>query len=302
MKRATLVVNPAAGRAPLLRSQMPAIEALLREHGYVAEVFETTSEPDSAARLAHAAVERGSDLVIACGGDGTVHGVVQGLAQTSIALGVLPLGTANALARNLKLPMDLTAALRRLMSYTPRGVPLGQIVTDAATRWFCLMAGCGPAGTLVHAMAQGSRLKARFGRSAYYAHAARLFLTRRWPAFRVEHRAEDGEWQSVDAVAMMASWVPDLGGLFSGVTHKASVMDGRLHVQMVGGPAWLSLPAWLLLGGHTVWVKEVEAQELRCIPLDERPVYVQADAEPMGALPFTLRVVPDALTLLMPPD
>jgi len=300
MKTATLIVNPAAGKARLLSAQLPAIRELLLRHEYRMESVETSAAEGSVGALA-ATAAKSSKLVIACGGDGTVHGVVQGLAQTGVVLGIVPLGTANALARNLHLPLDPLAAVARLMLYKPRPAPLGEIRTAVGTRWFCLMAGCGPAGTLVHAMARGSRLKARFGRSAYYAHAVRLFLTRRWPDFRVEHRKADGELETVDAIAMMASWVPDLGGLFSGVTHRASVMDGRLHVQIVRGPAWLSLPAWLLLGGATKWVREVEVQELRCLPLDERPVYIQADAEPMGALPFSLRVVPDALTLLMPP-
>jgi diacylglycerol kinase family enzyme len=300
MKTATLIVNPAAGRARLLSAQLPAIRELLLRHEYRMELVETSAAEGSAGALA-ATAAKSSELVLACGGDGTVHGVVQGLAQTGVALGIVPIGTANALARNLHLPLDPLAAVARLMLYRPQAVPLGEIRTAGGTKWFCLMAGCGPAGALVQAMAQGSRLKARFGRSAYYAHAARLFLTRRWPAFRVEHRNADGEWESLNAVAIMASWVPDLGGLFSGVTHRASAMDGRLHVQVVRGPAWWSLPAWLLCGGHTAWVKEMEVRELRCLPADERMVYVQADAEPMGALPFSLRVVPDALTLLMPP-
>ena len=300
MKLATLIVNPAAGNARLLKARMPAINALLADHGYAAQVVETSAEEGSGKTLALEARER-SALVLACGGDGTVHGVVQGLAQSGVPLGIIPVGTANALARNLKLPLDPLAAVTQLMNYTRRSVPLGEIQGAIGTRWFCLMAGCGPAGTMAHTMGQGSKLKTRFGRSAYYLHAARLFLTRRWPPFRVEYLTASDEWESTDAVAMMASWVPDLGGFFSGVNFKASVMDERLHVQIVRGPAWLALPAWMLLGGRVPWVKEIEVEQLRCIPLDERPVYAQADAEPMGPLPFTLRVVPNALTLLMPP-
>jgi diacylglycerol kinase family enzyme len=163
------------------------------------------------------------------------------------------------------------------------------------------MAGCGPAGALVDAMAAGSRLKRRFGRVAYYMHAGRLFLTRRWPAFTVESRNAAGEWRSTVAIAMMACWVPDLGGLFSGVTHRASIMDGSLHIQVVHGPAWLSLPLWMLFGARGPWVREIEADELRCAALDARKVYVQVDAEPMGPLPFELKVVKDAVVMLMPP-
>ena len=298
--RATLIVNPAAGNAGLLTAQMPAIARRLAEHGYTAEVVESSAEEGSLKSLAEAAAKR-SALVLACGGDGTVHGVVQGLAKSGVPLGIVPVGTANALARNLKLPHDPLAAVAQLMTYTPRTLPLGEMQTITETRWFCLMAGCGPAGTLAHALAQRSKLKARFGRNAYYLHAAKLFLTTRWPQFRVEYRKGSTEWQSMNAIAMMASWVPDLGGLFSGVTRKASALEERLHVQIVRGPALLSLPAWMLYGGRAPWVEEIQFDELRCLPLEDRAVYAQADAEPMGPIPFTLRIVPNALTLLMPP-
>ncbi len=300
MRTATLIVNPAAGRVALLKAQMAPIAALLAQHGYAADFVETSAAAGSGEALARKAAQHAA-LVLACGGDGTVHAVVQGLAQTGVPLGIVPLGTANALARNLKLPLHPLAAIARLMSYTARPVPLGQVRAAGQTRWFCLMAGCGPAGALVHTMAQGSKLKARFGRAAYYAHAARLFLTRRWPVFQVEYGTSAGECRSMYAVAIMASWVPDLGGLFSGVTFRPSAMNQHLHVQIVRGPAWLSLPAWMLLGGRAPWVQQARIEELTCMPLDHRAVYVQADAEPIGSLPFQLRVVPAALQLLMPP-
>jgi diacylglycerol kinase (ATP) len=299
MRTATLIVNPAAGRARLLAAQLPAITALLLEHGYASEVVETTSAARSAWELA-AAAARTSALVLACGGDGTVHGVVQGLAHTQTVLGVVPLGTANALARNLRIPLDPLAAVARLMTYTAQRIPLGEIETAAGTRVFAVMAGCGPDGTLIHELssAGGARLKARFGRAAYYA--ARLFFTRRWPAFRVEFRAAgSAAWTTLDAVAVMASRVPDLGGVFSGTTRGARMTEERLHVQLLRRPGWVSLPAWMLcgrLGLAVPWGKTVDVEELRC---GGAGVYAQADAEAMGPPPMRLRVVPEALWVLM---
>jgi diacylglycerol kinase family enzyme len=108
----------------------------------------------------------------------------------------------------------------------------------------------------------------------------------------------------MEAVALMASRVPDLGGVFSGVTRQARMTDQRLQVQVVRPPARLSLPAWMAcgrMGWPNPWVTTVEAEEVRCVALSERQVYAQADAEPVGTLPMTLRVVPDALLLLLPP-
>jgi diacylglycerol kinase family enzyme len=301
----TLIVNPAAGRVALLRAQMPAMTALLERRGLRVEVWHTTPEADSAKALAANAAAC-SSLVIACGGDGTVHGVVQGLARTGTPLGVLPLGTANALARNLGLPLDPLAALEELLAYRAVTVPLGAVTTAQGTRWFLVMAGCGPDGALVHALADGtSRLSKRnLGRGGYYVHAARLFLTRRWPGFEVSYRRRGAlEWETLQAVAVMSSRVADLGGLFSGLTPRAALTAPELHLQVLRPPARLSLAAWFSLsrfGLMNPLLRSVEVEEVRCSADPGRLVYVQADAEPLGTLPLQMRIVPAALRLLMP--
>jgi diacylglycerol kinase family enzyme len=106
----------------------------------------------------------------------------------------------------------------------------------------------------------------------------------------------------------LVSRVPDLGGAFSGLTRRASLTGDRLQVHLVRPPAFVSLPAWFGLSRMrwpNPWLKVVEADELRCFPIHAepgcKPVYAQADAEPLGAIPLTMRIVPNALTLLMPP-
>jgi diacylglycerol kinase family enzyme len=300
-RKATLIINPAAGRPGWSSSIALRLSGWLRHHGgFRTEAQYTTAEPGSAERLARAAAAD-SGLILACGGDGTVHEVVQGLAHRDVALGVIPLGTANALARNLGVPLDPREAIQTLLGFAPRRIPLGRLETSSASRYFVLMAGCGPDGALAHSLNRAA--KARFGRHAYYAHAARLLLSRRWPAFDVEYRV-GVESSRCRAVAVMVSRVPDLGGAFSGLTRGASLTSDRLQVRLVRAPALVSLPAWFGLSRlrwPNPWLKTVEADELRCFPLEDRPVYAQVDAEPLGAIPLTMRIVPNALTLLMPP-
>jgi diacylglycerol kinase family enzyme len=232
------------------------------------------------------------------GGVGTVKGVDLGLAGTGIAMGVVPLGTANALARNLGIPMDPLEAVRTLLTFEAETVPLGEITWAGGKRYFVVMAGCGPDGALADTLSGAH--KARFGRGAYYGQAARLFVTRRWPVFGVEYRlVGSSEWVSTEATAMMASRVPDLGGLFSGLTPLASLRDGFLHVQLLGGPAHVSFPAWFALGRVGVrnpWLTVVDVEEVRCTGVG---VKVQVDGEALGELPVSLRVVGGGLRLLM---
>jgi diacylglycerol kinase family enzyme len=243
--------------------------------------------------------------VIACGGDGTVHGVLQGIAGTAIHLGVIPLGTANALARNLSLPTDPILALDKLLSFTAKQIPLGKAVTLTSTRWFTVMAGAGPDGILVQEMKLAT--KARVGRSAYYTEAARLFLTRRFPQFRVEYKLQGSNiWESRLAVGMMASRIQNLGGLFSGLTSRSRLHHPHLLVQLLASPAHLAFPAWMALGKAGLgkanpWLTTLEVEELRCLPLqEEQQVFAQVDGEAAGALPLHIQIVPSSLHLLMP--
>jgi diacylglycerol kinase (ATP) len=201
--------------------------------------------------------------------------------------------------------MDPLAAVAQMMSYQPRRIPVGQVATARGTLWFAVMAGGGPDGMLVDELSRagGDRLKARFGRAAYYSHAARLLLTRHWPEFTVKYKLPgSSEWTTVEAIAVMASRVADLGGVFSGTTRLASMTKATLHVQIVRGPGWASLPAWMVcgwLGLPNRWLTTLDCAEVQC---DGARVYAQADAEPIGHLPITMRVIPAALSVLMPAD
>src|SRR6266568_9371346 len=106
MRRVALIYNPASGqyssrRAAVVRKLL----SVLRKSGIEAEALETHA-PGSAKSLALAAIRQGYDTILACGGDGTVHETLQPLVGTDVALGVVPLGTANALAQNLGLGRD----------------------------------------------------------------------------------------------------------------------------------------------------------------------------------------------------
>lgn len=296
----TLVVNSAARSAGKMRAALPGIERVLGERGFGVRVLRTEDSPGSAERLARESLD--SAWVVACGGDGTVNGVVQGLAGTGVAMGVVPLGTANALARNLGIPLDPLAAAMRLLTYRAETIPLGEIRSSSGTRYFVVMAGCGPDGALAETLS-GVR-KNRFGRGAYYGQAAWLFLTRRWPAFRVEYRlVGSAEWMTADAAALMASRVPDLGGLFTSLTPRAGLRDEHLHVQLLGAPGHLSLPAWFAFSRLRLtnpWLTTVDVEELRCSALGGGVVRVQADGEALGMLPISLRVAGGMLRLLMP--
>ncbi|MBV8893487.1 MAG: acylglycerol kinase family protein, partial [Acidobacteria bacterium] len=115
MRNALLLYNPSSGRRQKSRQQdIRRVEDAFRQ----AEVKVTRSVtlgPERSAEQAREAAASGCDAVIACGGDGTIHDILQGLVGTPTALGVIPLGTANALAHDLGMPLDPVQAAQALV-------------------------------------------------------------------------------------------------------------------------------------------------------------------------------------------
>lgn len=155
----TLVVsNPKAGRRTS-RAHRKLISEL-RDEGLEFDIAVTKSPEDGSAMARRAAAE-GYDVVVAAGGDGTVNEVVNGLAGTDTALGILPLGTVNVFARQLKIPLSLPQAARVISEGWTRQVDLGR----AGDRHFTLMAGLGFDAAVVANVVQP--LKDLIGPSAY---------------------------------------------------------------------------------------------------------------------------------------
>ena len=304
MKRARLIVNPRAGSRRDLATLIPAMVRALESQGFSADAAETTG-PNTAGALAAKAISEGADTVFACGGDGTVHEVLQGLAGTSASLGVIPMGTANALARNLGLSSDPLQALSQLAGASTGRIAIGSVKYSPDSRYFAVMAGAGPDGALVYSLLAGQ--KKALGRTAYYAHAARLFVTRRFPAFRISYLpAGSDSWHEDRAVSAMCARVGDLGGAFSRLTRGSSLYSTTLRLSYLRPPGRISLPSWFVsghLGIHRAnpWLQTLEVEEFRCDPPgSDSDVHAQVDGEWIGKLPLSVSLVPDALSLLIP--
>ena len=119
VKRARLIYNPTAGRE-VMRKRLPDVLRRLEIGGFETSTHATIGEGD-AVLAARDAVERGFDVVIAAGGDGTLNEVINGLAEqpNRPILGILPLGTTNDFARALGIPHNYIAACE-LIIFSPR--------------------------------------------------------------------------------------------------------------------------------------------------------------------------------------
>src|SRR5262249_44002898 len=127
MRKATILFNPNSGGGRR-RSELERAVGVIQSAGIKTELTTCHSSREATVH-ARMAVAAGSDTVFACGGDGTIHDVIQGLAGTQVALAILPFGTANALAHDLGLPLRPSAAARVAVDATSeiRRIPLGRI-------------------------------------------------------------------------------------------------------------------------------------------------------------------------------
>lgn len=157
MRRVALVDNPASGlhssrREATVRAALDALQSAGMEVEHL-----TINGPGSGSLLAREAIARGCDSVIVCGGDGTVHEVLQAMVGTGVALGVVPMGTANALASDLGMSKSPEKAIQRLLTARPVQVPVGRIFYRTAEgeegcKYFTVAAGVGADALLMARM------------------------------------------------------------------------------------------------------------------------------------------------------
>jgi diacylglycerol kinase family enzyme len=149
MRKFLLLVNPVLQQTGRRRGDVARVTQIFRDAGVSADVMETGEDRAAGPKARRAAAE-GYDAVVVFGGDGTIFDVIQGIAGLSLPLGIIPFGTGNVLAQNLKVPKDPVAAARWILRSGPRSVPLGKITCctpEGRQSWFFAMA----AGMGVHA-------------------------------------------------------------------------------------------------------------------------------------------------------
>ena len=314
MRKATLLYNArSGGRRNQREHDLRDGLKILAEAGVEVSLTRTQSSLD-ASEQARKAILEGCDTVFACGGDGTVHDVLQALAGTRVALGVIPMGTANALAHDLRLPMDPRRAVRAALEGGPRRIPVGQVTVRGAdgkpyTRFFTVAVGVGVDAHLFYRLHAGA--KQRLGMAAYYAKAWHLWFTHRMERFRVEW--EGPQAGSHGAVTeLLAVRIGNFGGALQKLAPGASLEHPHLRLVVCSTSSRITYLNYVtrsfLRGSWSVpGVELADGKIVRCDYSrgasaygEIRRVYVEADGELIGTLPAEIKIVPDALTILAP--
>jgi len=311
MQRAVLIYNPASGQQPARRAALVArIVDVFRTAGIEIETIATTAA-NTAGLHAQQAVQHGCDTILACGGDGTVHEILQTMAGTQATLGVIPLGTANALAADLGLPRNPIRAARMLLDAAPERISIGRVTfTDRegapGSRYFIVAAGIGADG---HFFAHvSSRLKQRLGYAHYLIEALRLWAVHTFPMFHAAFTEAGRTTATIaDVSQVLAVRITNFGGIVRQLVPDASIRKPTLHAIAFKTRSRIDYlrfmaAVWFRRHKYNAPIELVDCTRIECSQLDgsTEPVYVEADGEFLGTLPVTMEIIPDAITLLIP--
>jgi diacylglycerol kinase (ATP) len=299
---AAVVANPT--KLDDATSTRGSVTEALRAAGWQDPLWIETTAEDPGYGAAQEALDRQADLVIACGGDGTVRAVLTVLAGTAMPLAILPAGTGNLLARNLGLPLDLDAAVGVALGGRDRTLDVGRIEpSEAGGRHerFAVMAGVGLDAVVMRDAPE--QVKARVGWPAYVLAA---FKHLRTPGVRVTLVVDGGAPVHTRAQTVV---VGNMGKLQGGIEllRDAVPDDGRLDVAVVNSHG---LVDWVRIVSRVVTRREPPDHRfitLQCTSLEvtlRHPQPRQVDGDLLDPSPIlAVEIEPGAIVIRVPePD
>jgi len=278
VKRARIIYNPTSGREAFKR-KLPEVLQRLEEAGYETSCHATTGAGD-ATDAAKIAVERHYDIVIAAGGDGTIHEVVNGLAEQEYRpkIGIIPMGTTNDFARALQIPRDIEGAVDIIVKGDTIPVDIGKI----NEKYFINIAGGGRLTELTYEVP--SKLKTMLGQLAYYLKGMEMLPSIKASNVRIEY---DGKLFEGEAMLFLVGLTNSIGG-FEKLAPDASINDGLfslLILKKINLADFIRIATLAIRGEHVNDENVIYTQANRIKVSTSESVQLNLDGEFGGFLP-----------------
>ncbi|MCL3817217.1 phosphatase PAP2 family protein [Aeromicrobium wangtongii] len=296
-KRVAVVINPS--KIADVEDFKTRVRTVAEGSGWNEPIWFETSVEDPGHGQATAALAQGVDLIIAAGGDGTVRAVCEKAARSGTAVGIIPLGTGNLLARNLAIPLNTRDALDVAFGGQDRAIDLSTLETDSGTSTsFLVMAGLGMDAAIMTGV--NDQLKSRVGWLAYFVSGIKAA---RFPAMKVQITVDDGEPRKFRARTVV---VGNVGFLQGGIPllPDAQIDDGLLDVVVIAPKRFIG---WLAIIVRIVGRRKRTNERLDRLTGQkvhvraEKPVPMQLDGDPVGeGQEITAQVQPGILLVRVP--
>ncbi len=296
-QRISLIYNPKAGGLHGSTDKISRLVLALRAHGIELsddQILGTAASGD-AIRLAQEAVANETNLLIVAGGDGTINEVAQAVVGSATALAILPSGTANVLAKELRLPRQPEELAKLIATGRTRNISVGRASKPDGgwSRYFILMAGIGLDATIIETV--NPIQKKRWGLGSYIAAGLKTLAT--WPLhpFSLNFNAQkhDATFAIVANGANYAAWFT--------IAPKSRLESDHLEVCVFNSRSrliYLSYAFLSLFGAHT-WSSQVIYEPVtETYANSSNTTPVQLDGELVGHLPMHFECVPHALRIV----
>ena len=295
MKRARIIYNPTSGRE-VFRRHIGEVLEKFEKAGYETSCHATAGEGDATA-AAKQAVERGFDLIVAAGGDGTLNEVVAGVSafEERPQIGLIPTGTTNDFARALRIPRDIDDAVDIIL----RGETIPVDVGTMNGRHFINIAGGGRMTELTYDVP--SKLKTVLGQLAYYLKGIEMLPSIRSSPVRIEY---DGEVFDGEAMLFLIGLTNSVGG-FEKLAPGSSINDGKftlLILKKCNIAEFIRVVSLALRGEHLGDPLVISSKAEKITITSSEEVLLNLDGEYGGALPATFENLCRHIEMFVPID
>jgi len=308
-----VIVNPRSASGST-RDKWSAVASDLRAHfGPFTVAF--TKCPGDGIRLAEQAAKAGREFIIACGGDGTINEVANGILNSGCEteLGILPSGTGGDFRRSINMPNSPREAAQALRDGKTKTIDAGKVTfqnahNESESRYFLNVSSVGLAASIIE------RVKGNFalewlpasgvrGRAAFALSALQEFAG--LDAFRIRVKFDDDKETNISTLNFCIANASFFGGGMK-IAPDAKLNDGFFDIINIGDikTAKVVLNAYTLYSGTHVDLAEVKSRRAKRIEIrafdDNEHVRIEIDGELPGSLPAVYEVIPNALRLRVP--
>lgn len=280
-----LIGNPVSGRSSkrLLRE----IFLLIKSNVPSTKLF-ITEKPGDAERLSREALSLQPDLIVSAGGDGTCNEIINVIAGSSLPMAVIPLGTSNVLALELKIPFNLKDAVSKALTGTAHRVSLGHVQCEGKSRYFSLMAGVGYDANAVYG--RGKRLS---GKTAYiFSGIKKLFS---WSPDELSIVVDGNPFRGY---SLIVSNLSRYGGDFR-IAPDADIKKPVLYAFIMHGKRKLDILRYAtgIMRGRHLKLKDITYMPATYIDI-KGFARIQVDGDYIGRTPAVIEAMPDSLSLV----